>query len=70
MNLFDSDYRGKRALNEWEPVLYTQVKMCGEVLHERHECHKMCHNHGDYGRCRFFSFMIMKSLEPPTSTLR
>jgi len=34
MNLFDSDYRGKRALNEWEPVLYTQVKMCGEVLHE------------------------------------
>lgn len=35
------------------PVLYTQVKVYGDVLHERYECHIACHNHGDYGRCRF-----------------
>lgn len=39
-------------LNEWDTVLATQIKMCGEVL-QRHVCRAVCHKYGNDNRCRF-----------------
>ena len=39
-------------INEWNSVLVTQIKMCGEVL-QRHKCGTVCHKYGKDDKCRF-----------------
>ena len=59
------------ALNEWESVFCTQVKMCGEVL-QRHKCRKVCHKYGNDDRCRFlFPHEIVETsyFEPETNSI-
>ena len=59
------------ALNEWDSVFCTQIKMCGEAL-QRHECRKVCHKYGNDNRCRFlFPHEIVETshFDPETSSI-
>ena len=40
------------VMEEWESVMVTEIKKCGEVL-QRHVCALVCHKYGNEGRCRF-----------------
>jgi hypothetical protein len=60
-----------QALNEWESVFCTQIKMCGEIL-QRHSCRKVCHKYGNDGRCRFlFPHEIVEAshFDPETNSI-
>ncbi|KIM69874.1 hypothetical protein SCLCIDRAFT_101730 [Scleroderma citrinum Foug A] len=39
-------------MEEWESVVVTEIKKCGETL-QCHVCAPVCHKYGNEGRCRF-----------------
>jgi hypothetical protein len=38
--------------NEWESVMATEIKFCGEVL-QHHQCHHVCHKYSNDNQCCF-----------------
>ena len=40
------------VMEEWESVMVTEIKKCGEIL-QCHVCAPVCHKYGNEGRCRF-----------------
>jgi hypothetical protein len=56
---------------DWDSVLLTQVKLCGEAL-QRHTCRAVCHKYGNEGSCRFlFPHDIVDSsyFDPDTNSV-
>ncbi|KAG1860410.1 hypothetical protein C8R48DRAFT_590992, partial [Suillus tomentosus] len=47
-----SDQSNSQVLKEWESVMATEIKRCGEAL-QRHRCRRVCHKYGNDDQCRF-----------------
>ncbi|KAG1782954.1 hypothetical protein EV702DRAFT_958846, partial [Suillus placidus] len=41
-----------QVLKEWESVMNTEIKRCGETL-QCHRCRRVCHKYGHESDCRF-----------------